>query len=77
MSGAVLILLAACQVPALKGLIEPTVTQVGPQLLGLFEQWQESSFGADAPSVNQCLWIIREGDRFIQEAYQGQPGTLL
>ena len=72
MSGAMLILLAASQVPALKGLIDTRVTRVGCHLLRLFEQWQESSFGQDAPSVNQCIWVIREADRFIQEAHQGQ-----
>lgn len=69
MSGAMLILLAASQVPALKGLIDGLVTEVGQHLLNLFEQWQESSFGQGAPSVNQCIWVIREADRFIQEAH--------
>ena len=72
MSGAMLILLAASQVAALKDLIDARATQVGRHLLNLFEQWQESLFGQDAPSVNQCMWIIREGDRFIQDAYRGQ-----
>lgn len=72
MSGAMLILLAASQVPALKDLIDTRVTQVGNHLLQLFEEWQESSFGQDAPSVNQCIWVIRESNRFIQDVHGGQ-----
>lgn len=69
MSGAMLILLAACQVPVLKDLIDPGVTRVGHHLQQLFRHWQQSSLGADSPSVNQSLWIIQETDKYIADAY--------
>ncbi|KAH7133776.1 hypothetical protein EDB81DRAFT_845236 [Dactylonectria macrodidyma] len=72
MSGAMLILLAACQVPTLKSLIDPKVLRMGDHLKGLFEDWRQLEVGSDSPSVDQSLWIIHEADRFIKEGYK--PG---
>ncbi|KAM5369400.1 hypothetical protein ACJZ2D_009014 [Fusarium nematophilum] len=69
MSGAMLILLAACQVPALKEFIGPRATQVGDHLQGLFNHWREISFGVDSPSVDRSLWLIQQADRYIKESY--------
>ncbi|KAF4471290.1 C6 transcription factor [Fusarium albosuccineum] len=68
MSGAMLILLAACQVPALKDLIGPRVTRVGDHLEQLFSHWRGISFGADSPSVERSLWLIQQADGFIKES---------
>ncbi|KAF7554465.1 hypothetical protein G7Z17_g2936 [Cylindrodendrum hubeiense] len=72
MSGAMLILLAACQVPTLKNLIDPKVLKMGNHLKELFQEWRRLDVGSDSPSVDQSLWIIHEADRFIKEGYK--PG---
>ncbi|KAI5458541.1 hypothetical protein BGZ63DRAFT_391585 [Mariannaea sp. PMI_226] len=73
MSGAMLILLAACQVPTLKSIIKPEVLKMGGHLKQLFREWRRCSFGTDSPSVDQSLWIIHETERFIEEAYIASP----
>ena len=70
MSGAMLILLAACQVPTLKSLIDLKVLKMGDHLKQLFQEWRKFLVGSDSPSVDQSLWIINEADRFIKESYQ-------
>ncbi|KAI8650085.1 Zn(2)-C6 fungal-type domain-containing protein [Fusarium sp. Ph1] len=68
MSGAMLILLAACQVPALKDLISHRVTRVGDHLQQLFHHWRSISFGADSPSVERSLGLIEKADGYIKES---------
>ncbi|RSM01564.1 hypothetical protein CEP52_008489 [Fusarium oligoseptatum] len=68
MSGAMLILLAACQVPTLKELISHRVTRVGDHLQQLFHHWRSISFGADSPSVERSLGLIEKADEYIKES---------
>ncbi|KAF4974833.1 hypothetical protein FZEAL_8294 [Fusarium zealandicum] len=63
MSGAMLILLAACQVPALREIIRSRVARVGDHLQGLFNHWRQISFGNDSPSVERSLWLMQLADR--------------
>ncbi|KAF5724848.1 nitrogen assimilation transcription factor nirA [Fusarium mundagurra] len=53
MSGAMLIILAASHVPALKEFIGSRATLVGSHLEKLFRNWREVSFGGDSPSVDR------------------------
>ncbi|KAF5024443.1 hypothetical protein F66182_3529 [Fusarium sp. NRRL 66182] len=68
MSGTILILLAAYQVPALKEYISSRVTLVASHLEKLFCHWREASFGVDSPSVDRSLWLIRQADRYIKDS---------
>lgn len=76
MSGAMLILLAACQVPTLKSIINPQVLKMGDHLKQLFQEWRQFSFGTDSPSVDQSLCIIHEADRFTKEEYKLEADAL-
>ncbi|KAF4969031.1 hypothetical protein FSARC_3685 [Fusarium sarcochroum] len=69
MSGAMLILLAATQVPALKEFIGPRITLVGDHLEKLFRHWRDVSFGGDSPSVDRSMWLIQQADRYIKDSY--------
>ncbi|KAK4231088.1 lactose permease [Podospora fimiseda] len=69
MAGAMLVLLAACQTPSLRGLIGPEVLSAGDHLKGLLEGWQQLSGGPSSPSVDQSVRIISEADRFIRQVY--------
>ncbi|KAL5586183.1 hypothetical protein FOBRF1_016053 [Fusarium oxysporum] len=60
MSGAMLIILAASHVPALKEFIGSRATLVGSHLEKLFRNWREVSFGGDSPSVDRINGLIRE-----------------
>ncbi|KAH7154001.1 hypothetical protein DER46DRAFT_627941 [Fusarium sp. MPI-SDFR-AT-0072] len=55
MSGAMLIILAASHVPALKEFIGSRATLVGSHLEKLFRNWREVSFGGDSPSVDRSM----------------------
>lgn len=72
-----LILLAACQVPILKNLIDPKVLKMGDHLKGLFQEWRQLDVGSDSPSVDQSLWIIHEADRFIKEGYKPSVSSVM
>lgn len=69
MSGAMLVLLAACRVASLRNLIGPDVLEAGDHLEQLFRNWQRLSVGSVSPSVAQSMQIIREADTFIKEVY--------
>lgn len=69
MAGAMLVLLAACRVPSLRGLIGPEVLQAGDHLKQLLQLWQKVSGGPSSPSVDQSVRIISEADMFIQQVY--------
>lgn len=64
-----LVLLAACRIPALRNLIGPEVLNAGAHLVELLEGWQLVSGGPGSPSVDQSVRIIREADKFIREVY--------
>lgn len=73
MAAAMLVLLAACRMPALRSLIGPEVLLAGDHLMHLFEGWQGVSGDPSSPSINQSVRVIRESARFIAEAYGGEP----
>lgn len=65
-----LVLLAACRIPALKDMIGPEVLGAGDHLKQLLQGWQSTMGEPTSPSVNQAIRIISDVDRFIQEVYQ-------
>jgi hypothetical protein len=69
MSGAMLILLAASHVPALKEFIGSRATLVGSHLERLFRNWRDVSFGGDSPSVDRSMWLIQQADSYIRGCY--------
>ena len=69
MAGAMLVLLAACRVPSLRGLIGPEVLKAGDHLKQLLQRWQKVSGGPASPSVDQSVRIIGEADMFIRHVY--------
>lgn len=70
MAAAMLVLLAACRMPALRNLIGPEVLVAGDHLINLFECWQRVSGDSSSPSINQSVRVIRESARFIGEVYE-------
>lgn len=64
-----LALLAACQVPFLRCLVDADVLRAGEHLRRLFESWQHEMCGPISPSVNQSLRIISTADSFIKDMY--------
>ena len=68
-----LVLLAACRVPSLRGLIDPDVLGAGDHLKTLLQGWQRAVGGPLSPSVEQSIRIIHEADKFIREAYLPSP----
>ncbi|KAJ9155864.1 C6 zinc finger domain-containing protein, partial [Coniochaeta hoffmannii] len=76
MAAAMLVLLAACRMPALRSLIGPEVLLAGDHLTNLLEGWQRVSGDPSSPSVNQSVRVIRESARFIGEVYgrDSRPG---
>ena len=75
MAGAMLVLLAACRIPALRDLIGQEVLAAGDHLRRLLEGWQRVSGDPTSPSVDQSVRIITEADRFIQQVYTARPAT--
>lgn len=71
MAGAMLIILAACRIPALRDLIERDVLTAGVHLRDLLEGWQAVAGDPTSPSVDQSVRIIGEADRFIRQVYDG------
>jgi hypothetical protein len=65
-----LVLLAACRVPALKALIGLEVLTAGDHLKQLLESWQQIMGEPSSPSVDQSIRVIAEADRFIREVYR-------
>jgi hypothetical protein len=70
MAAAMLVLLAACRMPALRNLIGPKVLVAGDHLINLFECWQRVWGDSSSPSINQSVRVIRESARFIGEVYE-------
>ncbi|EGY23569.1 C6 zinc finger domain-containing protein [Verticillium dahliae VdLs.17] len=75
MAGAMLVLLAACRVPALRELIGSEILSAGEHLRQLLEGWQEVMGDPASPSVEQSVRIIAEADRFIRQVYLGEDTT--
>ena len=73
MSGAMLILLAACRVPSLRALISSEILGAGDHLKQLFQSWQRLAVSSISPSVDQSIRIIGEADTFIKEVYSADP----
>jgi hypothetical protein len=71
MAGAMLILLAACQLPALRLLVGEEVLTAGPHLTRLIQGWAEISGEPSSPSVDQSVRMICETDSIIQQEYHG------
>jgi hypothetical protein len=69
MSGAMLIILAASHIPALKEFIGTRATLVGSHLERLFRNWRDMSFGGDSPSVDRSMWLIQQADSYIKDCY--------
>lgn len=69
MAGAMLVLLAACRMPALRSLIGPEVLTAGAHLRKLLYSWQQVTGGPGSPSVDQSIRVVGEADRFIGEVY--------
>jgi hypothetical protein len=69
MAGAMLILLAACKIPALKEVMAAEVVSAGDHLLQLLTDWQAVMGEPSSPSVDQSFRIIEEADRFIRQVY--------
>lgn len=61
-----LIILAASRAPSLKGLVPESVALAGKNLVRLFDRWQETLGCPSSPSYDQCVRIISEADRSIQ-----------
>lgn len=76
MAAAMLVLLAACRMPALRGLIGPDVLLAGDHLMNLFESWETVSGEPTSPSISQSVRVIKESARFIGEVYgrESRPG---
>ncbi|KAG7147425.1 multidrug resistance regulator 2 like protein [Verticillium longisporum] len=75
MAGAMLVLLAACRVPALRELIGSEILSAGEHLRQVLEGWQEVMGDPASPSVEQSVRIIAEADRFIRQVYLGEDTT--
>jgi len=73
MAGAMLVILAACRIPALRNLIAPEVLGAGHHLRQLLDGWQMVTGDPTSPSVDQSIRIIGEVDRFIQQVYGSGP----
>lgn len=71
MAGAMLVLLAACRIPALKDMIVPEVLGAGEHLRQLLQGWQAVMGEPTSPSVDQSIRMIGDADRFIQDVYRG------
>jgi len=67
MTGAMLVLLAACRLPALNPLVGKKTLAAGPHLKSLIEGWLSVSGEPVSPSVDQSLKIINEVDGFLKE----------
>ncbi|KAK6212216.1 C6 zinc finger protein [Colletotrichum tabaci] len=70
MAGAMLVLLAACRIQALKDLIGPEVLSAGDHLRQLLQGWQGVMGEPTSPSVDQAIRIISDADGFIQDVYR-------
>lgn len=73
MAGAMLVLFAACRVPALRNVIGPDVLTAGEHLRKLLEEWKQVVGGPESPSVEQSLVLIIHAGRLIRQVYESQP----
>lgn len=60
MTGAMLILLAACRVPVLRDMIGKQISAAGHHLMRLIPEWSKITGDVASPSVEQSLRIIAE-----------------
>lgn len=71
MAGAMLVLLAACQISSLRNLIGSEVLQAGSHLRELLVGWRKVQGEPSSPSVDQSVHIIQEADNCIRRVYTG------
>lgn len=70
MAGAMLVLLAASRVPALRGFLGPAeLPAAGDHLRRLLGGWQRGVGGPASPSIEQSVRIICEADGFIRQVF--------
>lgn len=67
-----LMLLAACRVTDLRGLLGPEVLVAGEHLQTLLEGWQAFMGNPRSPSVEQSMKLIADADRLIKQVYRSQ-----
>jgi hypothetical protein len=72
MTAAMLILLAACRSPGLEQSMSARFTALDNHLQRLFESWIQVPGAAKSPSVAQCLQIIKDIDRLLQNEHKRQ-----
>jgi hypothetical protein len=69
MTGAMLVLLAACRLGALRQLLGKEVLMAGPHLKQLIKGWIDVSGDPASPSVDQSLRIISEVTSLMENEY--------
>lgn len=69
MAAAMLVLLAASRVPALRGVIGTELLTAGDHLRKLLASWQQVSGESRSPSIDQSVGIICKADDFIKQVY--------
>lgn len=69
MAAAMLVLLAASRVPALRGVIGTELLTAGDHLRKLLTSWQQVSGEPRSPSIDQSVRIICKADEFIKQVY--------
>lgn len=70
MAGAMLVLLAASRVPALRTILTPPnldLPAAGSHLRSLLTHWQRVAGGPVSPSVEQSVRVICAADEFIRQ----------
>jgi hypothetical protein len=72
MTGAMLILLAACRLPSLRQVIGKDVLRTGHHLQQLIQRWIKVCGDPSSPSVDQSLRIISEVTGFIEQEYYSE-----
>jgi hypothetical protein len=72
MTGAMLVLLAACRLPGCQQFIGNEVTILSNHLRRLIDRWIQVPGPSRSPSVEQSLRMIIEIDGFIQREYSRQ-----
>lgn len=67
MAGAMLIILAAAQAPALRDSVRESGPVAGKHLLPLLDEWGQILDNHSSPSVEQSVYIIREVSRYLED----------
>jgi len=72
MTGAMLVLLAACRLGALRQLMGKEILTAGPHLKRLIQGWIDVTGDVASPSVDQSLRIIFEVTALIEREYYSE-----